>query len=72
MFHYEAFGNITLEGGYDLDGLRASVKSMLKELAGLSETSIEDMASRGDKKKIDYAVNQVLKVHGRFWKNLKS
>jgi acetoin utilization deacetylase AcuC-like enzyme len=61
---------ITLEGGYDLDGLRASVKSMLKELAGLSETGIEDMASRGDKTKLDYAVNQVLQVHGRFWKNL--
>ncbi len=61
---------ITLEGGYDLDGLRASVKSILKELAGLSETSIDEMVSRGDKKKIDYAINQVLKVHGRFWKNL--
>jgi acetoin utilization deacetylase AcuC-like enzyme len=61
---------ITLEGGYDLDGLRASVKSMLKELAGLSETSIEDMASRGDQQKIDYAVNQVFQVHGRFWKSL--
>lgn len=63
---------ITLEGGYDLDGLRASVKSMLKELAGLSETSIEDMASRGDKTKIDYAVNQVFQIHGKFWKNLTS
>ena len=63
---------ITLEGGYDLDGLRASVKSMLKELSGLSETSIEDMASRGDKTKIDYAINQVLRVHGRYWNNLTS
>ncbi len=61
---------ITLEGGYDLDGLRASVKSVLKELAGLSETGVEDMASRGDKTKIDYVINQVLQVHGRFWKNL--
>jgi acetoin utilization deacetylase AcuC-like enzyme len=61
---------ITLEGGYDLNGLRASVKSVLKELAGLSETGIEDMASRADRKKLDYAIKQVFQVHGRFWKNL--
>lgn len=61
---------ITLEGGYDLDGLRASVKSVLKELAGLSETNIEDMISRADRKKLDYAINQVLRVHGRYWKSL--
>jgi len=61
---------ITLEGGYDLDGLRFSIKSVLKELAGLSETSIEDMVSRGDQNKIDYAIEQILRVHGRFWKGL--
>ncbi|MBW1798026.1 MAG: histone deacetylase, partial [Deltaproteobacteria bacterium] len=61
---------ITLEGGYDLNGLSFSIKSVLKELAGLSETSIEDMVSRGDQNKIDYAIEQVLRVHGRFWKGL--
>lgn len=61
---------ITLEGGYDLDGLRASVKSVLKELAGLSETAIEDFLSRADRKKLDHAINQVRRVHGKFWKNL--
>ena len=61
---------ITLEGGYDLTGLRDSIKSVLKELAGLSETGTEDMVSRGDKEKIDYAIEQVLRVHGRFWKGL--
>ena len=61
---------ITLEGGYDLNGLEASIKSVLKELAGLSETSIEDMASGGDQEKLDYVIKQVLQVHGGFWKGL--
>jgi len=61
---------ITLEGGYDLNGLRSSIKSVLKELAGLSETGIEDMASRANQEKLDCAIEQVLQVHGRFWKEL--
>ena len=61
---------ITLEGGYDLKGLRDSVKAVLRELAGLSETSIEEIISGGDQRKVEYAVQQVREAHGRFWKNL--
>ena len=61
---------ITLEGGYDLKGLRDSVKAVLRELAGLSETSIEEIISGGDQRKVEYAVQQVREAHARFWKNL--
>jgi len=60
----------TLEGGYDLAGLRDSVKDVLKEMAGLSETSPEDMASRADLAALEQAVNPVVQVHSQYWKNL--
>jgi acetoin utilization deacetylase AcuC-like enzyme len=60
----------TLEGGYDLAGLRDSVKDVLKEMAGLSETSHEDVASRADPGALEQAVNPVVQVHSRYWKNL--
>jgi len=60
----------TLEGGYDLTGLRKSVKGVLKEMAGLSNTNHRDMASTADPGALDYAVNRVVQVHSRYWKNL--
>jgi len=61
---------ITLEGGYNLEGLRSSVKMVLQELAGLSETDIAAILSKADEEMLDNAVKQVFRVHGRFWKNL--
>jgi acetoin utilization deacetylase AcuC-like enzyme len=61
---------ITLEGGYDLNGLRNSVKAVLKELAGLSETHSENIVSDGQRDILDRMVQQVSQVHGRYWKNL--
>ena len=61
---------ITLEGGYNLEGLRSSVKVVLQELAGLSETDIAAILSKADEEILDNAVKQVFRVHGRFWKNL--
>ncbi len=61
---------LTLEGGYDLEGLRNSVKAVLKELAGLSETRTEDIISRGNQERLDAVANEVIQVHGRYWKNL--
>jgi len=61
---------LTLEGGYNLTGLKDSVKKVLKELAGLSKTSIEDFVSCADQGKVDDAAGQVFKVHGKYWKNL--
>ena len=63
---------ITLEGGYDLRGLRDSVKAVLRELAGLSETNREELISQADQRKVDYLLEQVSAAHGRFWRNLSA
>ena len=63
---------ITLEGGYNLEGLRSSVKAVLKELAGLSETDMGAIISKADQEMLDKAVKRVFRVHGRFWKNLNA
>jgi len=62
---------ITLEGGYDLNGLRESVKAVLKELAGLSDTDHEQIASRADQGALNQAVNPVIRIHSQYWKNLR-
>lgn len=62
---------ITLEGGYNLQGLRDSVKEVLKELAGLSHTSIADLLERVDERFVDRAVRPVRDVHHRYWKSLR-
>jgi acetoin utilization deacetylase AcuC-like enzyme len=61
----------TLEGGYDLKGLRESVKEVLKEMAGLSHTDPGDMVSTADPGALNYAVNPVVQVHSQYWKNLQ-
>ena len=61
---------ITLEGGYNLQGLRDSVKEVLKELAGLSQANIKDLLAKADKEMVDYVVKPVIEVQHRYWKNL--
>ncbi len=61
---------ITLEGGYDLKGLRDSVKAVLMELAGMTEVDIKDIIARGDRNRIDSAIEKVCQAHHGFWKNV--
>lgn len=61
---------ITLEGGYNLDGLKDSVKAVLNELAGLSNIYNERLFSKKDQKRLDFTVEQVLSVHGAHWNKL--
>ncbi|MBW1862413.1 MAG: histone deacetylase [Deltaproteobacteria bacterium] len=61
---------ITLEGGYSLEGLRDSVKEVLKELAGLSKTSIPDIMAKADKDMLNFVVERVKEVHSPYWKSL--
>jgi acetoin utilization deacetylase AcuC-like enzyme len=61
---------ITLEGGYDLDGLRDSVKAVLKELAGSGETDCAGILSYANPRALDHTLEQVGKVHYPFWKSL--
>ena len=62
----------TLEGGYDLNGLRDSVKAVLREMAGLSETDHENVASQADPGMLSQAVASVIKTQSPYWKNLES
>jgi acetoin utilization deacetylase AcuC-like enzyme len=59
---------LTLEGGYNLQGLRDSVKAVLKELRG--ETTAEDRDSSGDEDKriLNPVLDKVNSIHGRYWK----
>jgi len=62
---------MTLEGGYDLDGLRDSVKAVLRELAGLQAADIENITDGVDAKMMAYLLWQVRRYHGKYWKSLK-
>jgi acetoin utilization deacetylase AcuC-like enzyme len=59
---------ITLEGGYNLQGLRDSVKAVLRELAGLSKTSTRELLNKADQRAFDHVMNQVIDVQRRYWK----
>ena len=61
---------ITLEGGYDLQGLRDSVKSVLKELAGISETPIGDLRGKADQKALDDLTQRVAQIPRPYRKRL--
>jgi len=63
---------VTLEGGYELGGLRDSVRTVLRELVGVSKTPLEGIVSRADRNKLDNAVMNVSQHHSRFWKNLET
>jgi acetoin utilization deacetylase AcuC-like enzyme len=62
---------LTLEGGYDLKGLRDSVRAVLKELAGLSFTNHAAMAALANPVSVDRALGHVFRVHSPYWKNLR-
>jgi len=63
---------ITLEGGYNLKGLQDSTKTVLKEMAGLSETNTEKIMSSGDQAFLERIMAQVFQNHGTYWNNLKA
>ena len=57
----------TLEGGYHLQGLRDSVKAVLKELADLSRTNTADLISKADKSLLNDIIGHIKKTHGQYW-----
>ncbi len=60
---------LTLEGGYHLGGLRASVKAVMKELVGESILTDEDMAGleQGDPPPI---IQEVVDIQRKYWPQL--
>jgi acetoin utilization deacetylase AcuC-like enzyme len=61
---------ITLEGGYHVQGQSISVKEVLKELSGLSNTDVSKLMDKGDDRILDSVVKQAKEVHHRYWKTL--
>lgn len=61
---------MTLEGGYDLQGLQDSVRMVLREMAGLQETDIEDSIAEADPKRLKVLVWRIWRIHGRHWPGL--
>jgi acetoin utilization deacetylase AcuC-like enzyme len=61
---------ITLEGGYDIQGQAVSVKAVLKELAGKSNTDTTAFLAAADQTAIDYVLQRVRQAHRPYWKNL--
>ncbi len=59
---------LTLEGGYNLQGLRDSVKAILKELRGETTTKSEDWSGKEDKKILTTVLDKVKEIQGRYWK----
>jgi len=63
---------MTLEGGYDLQALKDSVKAVLRELAGMQITDVAEIAAQGDPRMLAYLLWRVRRSHGRYWKTLKA
>ena len=61
---------MTLEGGYNLEALRDSVREVLKEMAGRRMTDIRPMIESADPKKTAYVLWRVTRMHQKYWKNL--
>jgi len=62
---------MTLEGGYDLEGLRDSVRAVLRELAGLQRTDTAAIMAAADPAKLKYVLWQIRRILGGYWKNLQ-
>ncbi len=61
---------LTLEGGYDLDGLQLSVRRVLKELAGFERSDPDALVALAEPNILDYVTDRVRKTHLPYWKSL--
>jgi len=59
---------MALEGGYDLEALRDSVREVLKEMAGLQHTDKYETMMQADRKKIEYTLWRIKRIHNNYWK----
>ena len=63
---------MSLEGGYGLEGLRDSVREVLREMAGKQFTDKLAAMQTASHRKIAVTLWRVKRVHGKYWKNLTS
>jgi acetoin utilization deacetylase AcuC-like enzyme len=61
---------MALEGGYNLDALRDSVKAVLLELAGVTETDTAKILATAERRKIKRVLRKAWGVHQRYWPSL--
>jgi acetoin utilization deacetylase AcuC-like enzyme len=61
---------MALEGGYDLEGLRDSVREVLREMAGLRKSDVAGTMATAQREKIAEVIWRVRRRHRRFWKSL--
>jgi acetoin utilization deacetylase AcuC-like enzyme len=59
---------LTLEGGYNLEGLRDSVKAVLKELRGESTIGDRDWSGQEDKRMLTPVLEKAKSIQGKYWK----
>ena len=59
---------LTLEGGYNLTGLRDSVKSVLKELRGESTIQNRDWSDKENQRMLAPVIDKVKSIQGKYWK----
>ncbi len=59
---------LTLEGGYNLEGLRDSVKAVLKELRGETTIKDRDWSGKENKRILTPVLDKVKEIQGRYWK----
>ena len=58
---------LTLEGGYNLEGLRDSVKAVLKELRAETTTKDRDWSGKEDQRMLGAVLDKVKEIQGRYW-----
>ena len=58
---------LVLEGGYCREALQESIRAVLNELTGQSQTDYQALAAQADTRKVDYVFHRCAKVHRRFW-----
>jgi acetoin utilization deacetylase AcuC-like enzyme len=61
---------MTLEGGYNLEALRDSVKAVLLELAGVTKTDTTEILATTDRRKIRRVLGKAWRIHRRHWPSL--
>ncbi len=59
---------LTLEGGYNLQGLRDSVKSVLKELRGESTIKDQDWSGKEDRRILNPVLDKAKSIQSGYWK----
>ena len=59
---------LTLEGGYNLEGLRDSVKAVLKEMRGESSRGDRDWSGQEDQRIFAPVLEKAKSTQGKYWK----